>query len=122
MGANDWQVDGHVFYAPSSGRWMPRRPIDVQGDNRPIYSDVRSFEMRWRIVFYEEWANLQHFFDQVLATGTHVTRLPSYPTVSGSAYGFTEYSGTTWGEPQSGPFFEGEPTTVVLIVGNITVE
>ncbi len=122
MGANDWQVNGNVYKAPTQGRWVPRRPIDVQGDNRPIYSEVRSFELRWRIFSYEDWSELQFFFDQVLSTGSHVSRLPTYPLTTGAAYGFTEYSGTHWSEPQIGPFFETFPTQAVLIIGNIVVE
>ncbi len=119
MGARDWIIGGNEMYAPTSGRCLPRQVVDVQGDNRPIYSPVRAFEMRWQLVDYAEWANLQVAFNQIESSGSYAVRLPTFPTVTGSAYGFSEYSGTTMSEPQIGPFFEQFPRQVVLIIGNI---
>jgi hypothetical protein len=118
----DYRIDGTTIYTPTSGRWVSRRPVDVQGDNRPIYSGVRAFEIKWKLVANEDWADLQVFFNQVAATGTHVVRLPGFPTVSQQAHAFREYSGVTLAEPQVGPYFETFPRNVTLIIGNITVE
>lgn len=119
MGATDWQINGHVVYAPTTGRWLPQRPIDVQGDNRPIYSAVRAFEMRWVLLSYSEWANLQSLFDAIQASGTVTVRIPTFPTATGSAFGYTTYSGCTLAEPVIGTFFEQYPTDVLLLIGNI---
>ena len=120
MGANDLIIGGNVAYAPFSGRWMPRQVVDVQGDNRPIYSPVRAYELRWRLLFYEEWANLQTFFNQIESSGSYAVQLPTFPSVTGSSHSYSLYSGCTMSEPQVGPFFETHPRQVVLIIGNIT--
>ena len=118
----DYRIDGTAIFSPTSGRWVPRRPVDVQGDNRPIYAGVRAFEIKWRLTANEDWADLQVFFNRIAATGTHVVRLPGFPTASQQAHAFREYSGVTLAEPQVGPYFETFPTNVTLIIGNITVE
>ncbi len=119
---DDYKIDGTSVFTPTSGRWMPRRPVDVQGDNRPLYSGVRAFELKWRLISNENWADLQIFFNTVAATGTHVVELPGFPTAGQQVYAHREYSGVTLAEPQIGPYFETYPTNVTLILGNIAVE
>lgn len=119
---SNYKIDGSTIFTPTSGRWVPRRPIDVQGDNRPIYSGVRAFELKWRLMSNEDWADLQIFFNTVAATGTHVVQIPGYPTAGQQAYAFREYSGVVMTEPQVGPYFETYPSNVTLILGNIQVE
>ncbi len=119
MGIRDWKFNGHVILEPTAGRWMPRRPLDVQGDNRPIYPGVRTFELRWQLASYADWAALQVNFDNIESSGENVVTLPAYPTETGSSYAFREYSGTTMSEPLIGPFFETYPSNVVLLIGNI---
>lgn len=117
----DILINGNTF-CPSTVRWMPRQVLDVQGDNRPIYSPVRAVELRWELTSYEEWASLQSLYDEVQSTGSHVVQLPAFPTQTGSALSYSEYSGTVLGEPQVGTFFaESYPESVVLIIGNIVV-
>ncbi len=118
----NYKIDGSAIFNPTSGRWVPRRPIDVQGDNRPLYSPVRAFELKWKLVSNEDWADLQVFFNRVAATGTHVVQIPGYPTAAQQSYAFREYSGVTMAEPQVGPYFETYPSNVTLILGNIAVE
>ncbi len=119
MGIRDWTINGHAILEPTSGRWMPRRPLDVQGDNRPIYPGVRTFELRWQLASYADWAALQVSFDSIESSGDNVVTLPAYPTETGSSYAFREYSGTTMSEPLTGPLFETYPSNVVLLIGNI---
>lgn len=117
---SDYIINGHRMPWPSMGHWLPRRPIDVQADNRPIYAPVRVFELTWDIQFYEDWEVLVAAFDQIQSTGTAVVELPAYPTATGVAFGFREYSGTTLGEPIVGDMFNQQyPTNVSLIIGNI---
>jgi hypothetical protein len=102
------------------GRWLNRRPLDVQADNRPLYGPVRAFELVWSIQGYDDWAVLIAAFDQLQSTGTAVVELPAYPTATGIAFGFQEYSGATLAEPSIGGFFNQEyPTSVSLVIGNI---
>jgi hypothetical protein len=118
----DYEINGNEILTPTTFRWIPRQPIDVQGDNRPIYSGVRGAELRWQLASYEDWAALQYQFDQVQSTGSATVRIPEYPTATGSAYAFREYSGVHLAEPSIGEFFVEHPTSVVLILGNIIVE
>lgn len=118
----DILIEGNKF-CPSRVRWMPREPIDIQGDNRPIYGGVRSVQLRWELTSYEEWAALQHNYDQVRASGTATVQLPGFPTSTGSAMAYNEYSGTVLGEPQVGPFFaESYPESVVIVISNIVTD
>jgi hypothetical protein len=121
--ANDYKINGVLIPCPSAGRWVPRRPIDVQGDNRPIYSPVRQFELRWNLRSWNDWAVLVASFDALQSTGTAVVELPAYPTATGVAFGFVEYSGCTLGEPEIGQFFNTEyPTNVVMLIGDIRTQ
>lgn len=122
MAWGDWEINSNEILPPTTGRWLPRRPLDVQGDNRPIYPGVRSFELRWQLVSNEDWATLQANFRTVESSGTVTVRIPEFPTVTGAAYAFREYSGCTLSEPIIGAFFETYPRSVVLIVNNIVVE
>lgn len=119
MGYNDWTIDGHRILPPTTGQWLPRQPLDVAGDNRPIYPGVRTFELRWVLTSYADWANLQYQFDQIESSGEHVVTLPGYPSATGQSYAFREYSGCTMSEPAVGVFFETYPSDVVLLIGNI---
>lgn len=118
--ANDYVVNGVVLPCPSNGRWVPRRPIDVQGDNRPLYAPVRAFELRWTLTGFEDWAVLVASFEELQSSGTATVELPAYPTATGGSFEYREYSGCTLSEPQIGPFFNQEyPTNVAIIIGNI---
>ena len=81
---------------------------------------MRAFELRWNLQHYEDWEVLVILFDQLQSTGTYSVNIPAYPTATGTAFSFQEYSGTVLSEPQIGPFFnEQYPTDVAMIIGNI---
>lgn len=123
MLSGDYVINGTTIPCPSMGRWLPRRPLDVQGDNRPIYAPVRAFELTWEIQYYEDWGVLIASFEEIQSTGTAVVELPAYPTATGQAFAFQEYSGATLGEPVVGEFFHQEfPTSISLIIGNIRTQ
>jgi hypothetical protein len=124
MAQSDWLFNGKMVLPPTEGRWLSRSPIDVSGENRPLYGPVRMFELRWELSYYSQWALLQSIFNEVIATGTLTARLPTfpitpYPGSTGAAYGFTEYSGCVLAEPSIGSFFEGYPSDVTVLIGNI---
>lgn len=120
MHSDNYIINGYVLPCPSMGRWLPRRPIDIQGDNRPIYGPMRSFELTWELQAYGDWEVLVAVFDQIQSTGKAVVELPAYPTATGVAFGFREYSGCTLGEPVIGGMFIQEyPENVALVIGNI---
>lgn len=116
----DYIINGVKLPRPTAGRWVPRAPIDVQGDNRPLYAPVRAFELGWNIRKYEDWEPLVDAFNKLQSTGTATVNLPAYPTATGVAFSFREYSGCTLAEPEVGPFFNEEyPTSIALVIGNI---
>lgn len=122
MGFTDWTINGNVIFKPTTGEWLPRRPLGIQGDNRPVYPPVRSFRMRWVLEAYEDWATIQDFFRAIESSGTNVVTIPAFPTATGQSHAFREYSGTTLSEPTIGPFFETFPRNVVLVINNIPAE
>lgn len=115
----NYRINGRAILEPSAGRWVPRQALDIEGDNRAIYSEFRSFQLEWQLVAYEDWSALQAFFDTVESTGTSVVRIPEFPTATGTPYAFREYSGVMIDEPQVDPFFETFPTRMVLLIRNI---
>jgi len=120
---SDYIINGHEMPCPTTGRWVARRPIDIQGDGRPIYAPVRNFEMRWELQYYEDWEVLVASFDALQSTGTAVVELPAYPTATGVAFGFQEYSGCTLGEPTVTDMYIQEfPTNVALVIMNIRTQ
>lgn len=122
MALDTYKINGNIILPPSTFRWIPQEPLDVQGDNRPIYSAIRGAELRWQLASYEDWALLQGMYNLIAATGSFVVQIPAFPTVTGSSYAMREYSGVHIAEPEIGPFFVEYPSSVVLLIGNIRVE
>lgn len=125
MSGDFYEINGRRLLNPTAFRWLPRGVLDVQADNRPIYSAVRTAELRWVISYVDQFALLMATFRDLQSSGTAVVNVPAfpdyldYPQATGTVYGFRKYSGCTLGEPVMGPFFEGFPTDVALIIGNI---
>lgn len=112
---NGTQID------PAEFRYLPRKPLDVQGDGRPLYPAVRSAEWKWNITTYAEWAYLQVQFDKTKSSGANVVQIPAFPTGISQDYSFTEYSGVYVSEPISGTQFADHPTEIILVISNIPV-
>ncbi len=125
MSSQPYRINGREVFPPTQFHWRDRSVLDVQGDNRPIYSAVRSAELRWQLTSFEEFGVLLATFNEMQSTGTAVVNVPAwpdyqtYPGITGATYGFREYSGCTLGEPVMGPFFEGFPTDIALVIANI---
>jgi len=117
----NYRINGHPIFEPTAGRWLDRDAVDVQGDSRVIYSEFRSFQLEWSLVEYEDWGAMQVLFNAVESTGTSVVRIPAFPTVTGTAYAFREYSGVLIDEPQVDAFFETHPTRMVLMIRHIRI-
>jgi len=122
MPFDPYRIDGNQILSPTTFRWTPAHPLDVQGDGRPIYSGVRNAELKWVLVSYSDWSNLQHLYDLVRSTGSHVVEIPAFPTASGSAYAMGIYSGVLLAEPVIGPFFQEYPQSVTLLMLEIVTE
>ena len=112
-----YQINGtEISIQPTEGRWIPRTEIGVDGNGRPIYSSVRSFELSWQLVDPATINQLQTFFEGVGATGTAVASLPQY---GAATYTFYDYSGCVLQEPNWDAYFSQYVTELVLVVTKI---
>ena len=112
-----YKINGvEITLQPTSGRWIPRRSLGIDGLGHPIYPALRSYELQWGLLSDVEYNQLQTFFDAVISTGTAVVDLPKY---GDSTYAFYSYSGCTLSEPEPSRFFAEHYTDVGLIINKI---
>ena len=104
---------------PTTGRWIPRTLLGVDGNGHGIYAGVREFELRWQASDPENVSQIQSWYDSVGNTGTLVVDLPYY--LSGT-YHFYSYTGCVLREPEIGNYFAGNHTNITLLVTNINTE
>jgi len=101
---------------PTSGRWMPRSELGVQGDGHAVYSGVREFEMRFNLQDPSEYYQLINWFNGHQPSGTVVVDLPQF---GANIYNFYSYSGCVIREPEMNEYFNENHTDVLLLVTNI---
>lgn len=116
-----YKINGTEF-CPTESRWLPRDPVGVQGDGRVLYPATRTFEIKWGFTEYSEWADAQQVYEAIEASGTAVVQIPAFPSAFSQDYGFSEYSGVLIAEPVIDAFFEGFPSSMVLVITNIVVK
>ncbi len=105
-----------IGLCPSTGRWLKRESIGIDGSGHPVYPATREFELKWDYLSADDFENLQTLYASVATTGTCVARLPQYAANSWTYY---NYSGCVLNEPEVGEFFEEHYSDVVLLVTNI---
>uniref|UniRef100_A0A6M3LYF3 Uncharacterized protein n=1 Tax=viral metagenome TaxID=1070528 RepID=A0A6M3LYF3_9ZZZZ len=105
-----------LLLQPTTGRWMPRKPLGIDGNGHPIYPGVREFEMRFQLGSPADYNQLQTFFESVSNTGTVIVDLPIYGHAS---YTFTSYTGCVLREPDSREYFSEHQTDFVILVAGI---
>lgn len=103
---------------PTSGQWIGRELIDIDGNGHPVYPPYREFEMTWQLTDMDQVKQLQDFFDLMGRTGTVSVNLPKYAS---APYIFRTYSGTVIQEPTFGVFFSERQTEVTLLVTKIRI-
>jgi hypothetical protein len=101
---------------PTTGRWVLLEPLDEDGNGRPLYSGLMSFEMMWQLAAPTLFASLLSTWVQQSASGTVVADLPKY---NSSTYTFYGYSGCILERPTIDPYFQQHETNVKLVVKNI---
>lgn len=101
---------------PTSGRWLPRSSVGVDGNGHFIYPSVYQFELEWGITSQSEWNNILGFFDSLHITGSAVVDLPKYRS---STYDFYSYTGCVVQEPEMRDYFTEHLTSVSLLITNI---
>lgn len=103
---------------PSTGRWIPREILGIDGNGHPIYPTVHEFELDWDLIAVDELYQLQNFFDTLGTTGTISIDLPKYKT---QTYEFTTYSGCVMHDMEYGEYFEEHPASAKLLITGIRV-
>lgn len=102
---------------PTTGRWMPRTSLGIDGNGHTIYAGVREYELKWQLVNVSDYNQLITFFTTIGNTGTAVVELPKF---GGATYTFQEYSGCVLREPESNAYFAGAgQQEVLLLITNI---
>ena len=43
-------ADVEIIIQPTEGRWIPLSPLGFTGNGSPVYSSVRTLEMRWNLM------------------------------------------------------------------------
>ena len=114
-----YKINGtELSIQPTSGRWLPRSRLGVDGNGHPVYAGTYEFQMEWNLLGPSEVNTLQTFFNSVLTTGSAVVDLPKF---ADGTYQFYSYSGCVLHEPEYGPYFAEHYTDVRLLVTNIIV-
>lgn len=118
-----YKINGTQFITqPTTGRWMPRDAIGIDGNGQAFYPATREYELKWELLDMDAANQLQSWFNNMNVTGTVVADLPVYGQ-SGTASGvmlYFPYSGCVLREPQFGDHFAmSHHQNVVLIVARI---
>ena len=102
---------------PTSGRWLDRETLGIDGNGRAIYPPYREFELKWGLISVSEFQQLNNFFNAIGATGTVVATLPQYGASSYTTY---DYSGCILRQVEAGEYFEEWIKDASLLVVRIT--
>ena len=112
-----YRLDGvELLLQPTTGRWMPRKALGIDGSGHPVYPGVREFEMRFQLGSPADYHQLQTFFEGVSNTGTVVAYLPKY---GHDSYLFYGYTGCTLQEPDADEYFSEYQKNFVILITNI---
>ncbi len=120
MSTGTYALNGtDLIVQPTSGKWVPRPPLGIDGAGHPVYPLPREFELDWDLIDMDTFNQIQGFYNAVGNTGTIVATLPQY---GAAQFSFVNYSGCTLGElEQSDSFFspDGWAQKVKLVIMNI---
>ena len=112
-----YQINGtDITIPPTTGQWLPRDEVGIDGSGHPVYGSVRRYELRWDILSMSEYSQLMNFYQQVATGSVVVCQLPQ---LGAATYTFYNYSGCTLSEPEIGVFFEQHALDIVLLIMNI---
>ncbi len=112
-----YQINGvDLTLQPTVGRWLPRKPLGIDGNGHAIYPGVREFEMRFQLGEPTDYNQLQVAFEAVSNTGTVIVDLPKYGHTD---YEFESYTGCVLREPDSRGYFSEHQTEFVILVTKI---
>lgn len=109
-----------ISIEPTSGRWLPREQVGLDGNGKPVYSPYRRFEITWSLITPAQYSELIGYFDNLAVTGSLIVDLPKFDNPS--TYAFTSYTGCFVQEPEAGLYFSEHQTSVRLLVTHIRTE
>lgn len=115
-----YAINGTDFtLKPTTAKWVDRDNLGMDGNGRPIYPAVRSFEMNWQLIDADSLVQLIGFFNSVQNTGTVTVDLPKWGT---APHQFERYSGCTLSEPMVNEFFEDNTQNVRMLIYGIVAQ
>ena len=114
----DYKINGiAVPHPPTKVEWGERKDVGVDGNNRNIYSPVRTFNMQWDVLSFKEFKDLHDLWNLVETSGSVAAELPEY--TGGDFDTFKTYVSCTITEPK-GNMDNKYFTNVQMVIRNIT--
>ena len=112
-----YKINGtELTMQPTTGRWLERDSLGIDGNGHTIYSPIRRFEIQWNLMSPAEVYQIQNFFDTVTVTGSFVVDLPEY---NAATYTFHSYTGCVLSEPEVSDYFTENIKDVTLLISRI---
>lgn len=111
-----YRINGSDFLLqPTTGKWMPRQPLGIDGNGHTIYPALREFQLTWQTIDLASYNQLLTWFNGIGSTGTSVVDLPQF---GASTYTFYSYTGCVLQEPVVEEYFmENELRASMFILG-----
>ena len=114
--SGSYAINGVEILQPTSGRWLSRDRLGIDGNGHVIYPGVREFEMKFVLSSPSDYNQILGYYNAVSNTGTVVIDLPQFGAAS---YVFYSYSGCVLQEPEVGTYFSTYHNDVTLLVTKI---
>lgn len=110
INGTDWTLQ------PTTGKWLPRALVGLDGNGRAIYEPLRSFEVTWQLSSPSEFDQILTWFDGIGSTGSYVVGLPQW---SATTYAFYNYTGCFLQEPEMGAYFNQNLLQARMLITHI---
>jgi len=108
-----YKINGTEIQQPTTGRWIPRTNLGINGNGQAVHSGVREYELKYQLVNISDYGQLVTMFNSIGNTGTISIDLPQFGS---STYTFQTYSGCYIREPEAGQYFAGTGQQEVLVL------
>lgn len=115
--SGSYKINGvEILLQPTTGRWIPRQTLGIDGNGRAIYPALRQFELNWQLGSQADFDDLLTYFESLTVTGSLVVDLPKWDN---SVYVFESYTGCLIREPEAGPYFTQNKLAIRMLITNI---
>src|SRR3990167_3265579 len=106
-----------LLLQPTKGRWLDRKILDYDGNNRAVYVPTYEYLLSWDIISYLEFKQLYDAWLNVVSAGTISVDLPEK---GGSDYDvFATYTEVVPDEPTVKEHFQKHQTSAEWKLRNI---